>query len=205
MRFTLAKRKLANRRIAPQCLIYGYFMHECRLKRKFCCMINVRPFFIYHFGSKKVHSYLKEAKSIIKLGTPVFVAQIAQNSMGFVDTVMAGKVSATDMAAVAVASSIWFPAIIFGIGVLMAMVPVIAQLNGSGRTHKIPFQFQQGIYLALALCLPIIFILTQAGYIIDFMDVEPQLAEKTIGYLNAVVWAVPAFLLFLSVFIRGIA
>lgn len=145
-----------------------------------------------------MQKYSQEAKSILKLGTPVFLAQAAQNSMGFVDTVMAGSVSATDMAAVAVASSIWFPTIIFGIGVLLAMVPIIAQLNGSGRGHKIPFQFQQGIYLALGLSLPIILFLTKAGFIIDFMDVEPKLAEKTIGYLQAVVWAVPAFLLFQS-------
>ena len=143
-----------------------------------------------------MQSYRLEATSILKLGTPVFLAQAAQNSMGFVDTVMAGSVSATDMAAVAVASSIWFPTIIFGIGVLLAMVPIIAQLNGSGRSHKIPFQFQQGFYLALALCIPIILILTKASFIIDFMDVEPMLAQKTIGYLRAVVWAVPAFLFF---------
>lgn len=67
--------------------------------------------------------------------------------MGFVDTVMAGAVSATDMAAVAVAASIWLPSILFGIGVLLALTPIIAQLNGSGRRNKIPFQLHQDWYL----------------------------------------------------------
>ncbi|MDD1791523.1 MATE family efflux transporter [Enterovibrio makurazakiensis] len=143
-----------------------------------------------------MQNYRLEAKSIIKLGIPVFIAQLAQTSMGFVDTVMAGGVSATDMAAVAVASSIWLPSILFGIGILLAMVPIIAQLHGSGRQSKIPFQVQQGIYMALIMSVPIILVLINAGHIVNYMDVEPALAEKTIGYLHAVSWAVPAFLLF---------
>ncbi|KXF80495.1 MATE family efflux transporter [Enterovibrio coralii] len=143
-----------------------------------------------------MQNYRLEAKSIIKLGIPVFMAQLAQTSMGFVDTVMAGGVSATDMAAVAVASSIWLPSILFGIGILIAMVPIIAQLNGSGRQHKIPFQFQQGAYMAILLSIPIGLVLFNAGYIVYHMDVEPALAEKTVGYLHAVLWAVPAYLLF---------
>ncbi len=143
-----------------------------------------------------MQNYRKEAKSIIKLGIPVFIAQLAQTSMGFVDTVMAGGVSATDMAAVAVASSIWLPSILFGIGILMAMIPIISQLNGSGRQHKIPFQVQQGIYISLFLSIPICAVLFNAGYIVELMEVDEKLADKTIGYLHAVIWAVPAFLLF---------
>ncbi|WP_325892629.1 MATE family efflux transporter [Grimontia sp. NTOU-MAR1] len=143
-----------------------------------------------------MQNYRLEAKSIIKLGIPVFIAQLAQTSMSFVDTVMAGGVSATDMAAVAVATSIWLPSILFGIGILIAMVPIIAQLNGSGRQNKIPFQVQQGIYLAILLSVPIGLLLYNASHIINYMNVEEALTEKTIGYLYAVILAVPAFLLF---------
>ena len=45
----------------------------------------------------------------MKLAYPILIAQLIQNLMGFADTVMAGRVSATDMAAVAVASSVWLP------------------------------------------------------------------------------------------------
>ena len=41
-------------------------------------------------------------------------AQLAQISMGFVDTVMAGHLSPQDLAAVAVAASLWVPILIFG-------------------------------------------------------------------------------------------
>ncbi|MFL7047110.1 MATE family efflux transporter, partial [Vibrio cyclitrophicus] len=143
-----------------------------------------------------MHRYKEEALNLIKLATPVLIASVAQTGMGFVDTVMAGGVSAIDMAAVSIAASIWLPSILFGVGLLMALVPVVAQLNGSGRQAKIPYEIQQGIVLALIISLPIIGVLFQTQAILELMDIEVLMAKKTIGYMYAVMFAVPAFLLF---------
>ncbi|EAS64381.1 MATE family efflux transporter [Photobacterium angustum] len=143
-----------------------------------------------------MHNYKKETAQLIKLAVPVLIASVAQTSMGFVDTVMAGSVSATDMAAVAVAASIWLPSILFGVGLLMALVPVVAQLSGSGKKERIPFEVQHGFYLAILISIPTMLILYNAGSLIHYMNVEPVLAEKTVGYLYAVLFAVPAFLFF---------
>ncbi|MBF9000518.1 MATE family efflux transporter [Vibrio nitrifigilis] len=140
--------------------------------------------------------YKKEASNLIKLAAPVLVASIAQSGMGFVDTIMAGGVSATDMAAVSVASSLWFPIILFGVGLLMSLVPVVAQLNGASRQKKIPFEIQQGISMALFLSIPIIVLILNTGFIIKAMGVEAHMAVKTMGYLHAIIFAAPAFLLF---------
>lgn len=148
------------------------------------------------FEELLLYRYRKEAKRLISLATPVLLASVAQTGMGFVDTVMAGGVSATDMAAVAVAASIWFPTILFGAGLLMALVPVVAQLNGAGKTAKIPFEIHQGVWLSLFLTIPTLAVLMQTQVILGLMDVEPVMAEKTIGYMNAIAWSVPAFLLY---------
>ncbi len=78
-----------------------------------------------------MQKYFVEARQLLALAIPVILAQVAQTAMGFVDTVMAGGYSATDMAAVAIGTSIWLPAILFGHGLLLALTPVVAQLNGS--------------------------------------------------------------------------
>ncbi|WP_368886910.1 MATE family efflux transporter, partial [Morganella morganii] len=56
-----------------------------------------------------MQKYLKEARTLLALGIPVIIAQFTQTAMGVVDTVMAGRVGATDMSAVAVGTSIWLP------------------------------------------------------------------------------------------------
>ncbi|WP_318463380.1 MATE family efflux transporter [Photobacterium leiognathi] len=143
-----------------------------------------------------MQNYKRETAQLVKLAVPVLIAAVAQTSMGFIDTVMAGGVSAVDMAAVAVAASIWLPSILFGVGLLMALVPIVAQLSGSGQKDKVPFEVQHGFYLAVLVSIPTMLILYKAGILIHYMDVEPVLAEKTVGYLHAVLFAVPAFLFF---------
>ncbi|ATI62901.1 MATE family efflux transporter [Edwardsiella tarda] len=144
-----------------------------------------------------MQKYWREARSLLALAIPVIIAQIAQTAMGVVDTVMAGSVSATDMAAVAVGTSIWLPTILFGHGLLLALTPVIAQLNGAGKRANIPHQVTQGFWLVAGLSVLIIVVLYNAGYIIDMMDnIDPLLAEKAIGYLHAIMWGAPGYLCF---------
>lgn len=144
-----------------------------------------------------MQKYLSEARQLLALAIPVILAQVAQTAMGFVDTVMAGAVSATDMAAVAVGTSIWLPSILFGHGLLLSLTPVIAQLNGSGRRDRIGHQVRQGYWLAGMVSVLIMLVLYNAGYLIGAMhNVDPLLAEKAIGYLHALLWGAPGYLFF---------
>ena len=151
--------------------------------------------------------FIIESKKIIKLSLPIFIAQFAQTAMGFVDTVMAGGVSSTDMAAVAIASSIWLPCILFGVGVLMAIVPLTAQAHGANDLLQIPKTGQQGLYLALLLSIPIAVILFNAGLLMNIMDIHDLLASITVQYLYAMIFAIPAFLLFQALrnYIEGLS
>ncbi|RKQ38073.1 MdtK family multidrug efflux MATE transporter [Enterobacter sp. R1(2018)] len=144
-----------------------------------------------------MQKYFIEARQLLALAIPVILAQVAQTAMGFVDTVMAGGYSATDMAAVAIGTSIWLPAILFGHGLLLALTPVVAQLNGSGRRERIAHQIRQGFWLAGMVSLLIMVVLWNAGYIIGSMhNIDPRLAEKAVGYLHALLWGAPGYLFF---------
>ena len=144
-----------------------------------------------------MQKYITEARQLLALAIPVIIAQIAQTAMGFVDTVMAGGYSATDMAAVAIGTSIWLPAILFGHGLLLALTPVIAQFNGSGRRDRIAHQVRQGFWLAGLVSILIMVVLWNAGHIIHAMhNIDPQLAEKAVGYLRALLWGAPGYLFF---------
>ncbi|GJK36176.1 MdtK family multidrug efflux MATE transporter [Enterobacter hormaechei] len=144
-----------------------------------------------------MQKYMIEARQLLALAIPVIVAQVAQTAMGFVDTVMAGGYSATDMAAVAIGTSIWLPAILFGHGLLLALTPVIAQLNGSGRRERVAHQVRQGFWLAGFVSVLIMIVLWNAGYIIRAMhNIDPALADKAVGYLRALLWGAPGYLFF---------
>jgi MATE family multidrug resistance protein len=144
-----------------------------------------------------VQKYFIEARSLLALAIPVIIAQISQTAMGVVDTIMAGSYSATDMAAVAVGTSIWLPTILFGHGLLLALTPVIAQLNGAGRRDRIAYQVRQGFWLASGVSLLIIAVIYNSQLVIDMMhNIDPLLAEKAVGFLHAIMWGAPGYLFF---------
>ncbi|ULR29554.1 MATE family efflux transporter [Dickeya fangzhongdai] len=144
-----------------------------------------------------MQKYLSEARHLLALAIPVIIAQVSQTSMGVVDTIMAGSYSATDMAAVAVGTSIWLPVILFGHGLLMALTPVVANLNGSGRRDRIAHQTQQAFLLAAAISILTMFVLYQGKYAINLMhDGAPELADKAVKYLHALLWGAPGYLFY---------
>jgi MATE family multidrug resistance protein len=98
-----------------------------------------------------------ELRTQISLMLPVLLAQLAQMTLGVVDTVMTGRYSNEDMAAVALAWSIWLPAYLFGIGLIVAVTPCVGQLRGavhdtSAETRDI---IRQGVWLAMLVTVPI--------------------------------------------------
>ncbi len=64
------------------------------------------------------------------------IAQLATTAMGFVDAVMAGRVSPKDLAAVGLGNSIWIPVYLLMTGTLLATTPKVAQRYGAGQLQR---------------------------------------------------------------------
>ena len=63
--------------------------------------------------------------------------------MSVVDTMMSAGLGAVTLAAVGVGSSVWAVAILFVFGILMAIPPVVSEMDGANNQHKIaPFMRQ---------------------------------------------------------------
>ena len=140
-----------------------------------------------------------EARRMFHLAVPVFFAQLSQMLMGVVDTVMTGHYRTTDMAAVAVATSLWVPVSLFGIGVMLALTPLIAQRLGAGDRKSVPHLLRQGIVLALGLSVPLVAGLLFLAHNIHWFGLEPDLARISAGFLRAISCGLPGFLLFIAV------
>ncbi len=141
----------------------------------------------------------REAKQLLKLGVPIYVAQLSGMGMSFVDTVMTGQSSTIDMAAVAVASSLWHPISLFGIGVLVTLTPLSAQLVGEGKGERTPQLLRQGICCSLFMALPLMALLYFLSWHMGRLGLEKDLADLAGAYLRAILWGLPAFFLFANV------
>ena len=86
-------------------------------------------------------------------------AQLAQMGMGVADTIMAGRYSSADLAGIALGTSILWPSMMLVMGVLQAITPTVAQLNGARNYEKIGEVIRQGLWLGIVGGLFVIFIL----------------------------------------------
>lgn len=132
----------------------------------------------------------KEAGITLKIGLPVIIAQLLQMSMNFVDTVMAGNLSAEDLAAVAVGGAIFVPFMMLAAGTLMALTPIVAQHIGGRNFEEIGVNVRQGLWLCLMLAIPIFFLIRNLEFIMHFLDVTPGIIPLAQGYLDAISWGV---------------
>ena len=138
---------------------------------------------------------LQEWRTLLRLGAPILIAQLAQMANAFVDTVMAGNASAYDLAGVGIGVSFWVPLSLFFVGLLGALQPIVSQHMGAKQTGKIHPVVWQGIYLSMVGSIVMMVLLWNAMPVVDLFNADAKTSAIVAGYLQAFVWGVPALLL----------
>lgn len=149
-----------------------------------------------YFTTKKA-----EIKTLVLLAWPIMIAQLAQNTMGFVDTLMSARAGSEDLAAIALGTSLWIPLYLAFSGILMAVTPLVAHLVGGRKDNETPHIFHQGVWVALLLGLISLWLLQNTQPLLSLLSLEPSLEDKTRGYLEAISWGFPALMVYQT--IRG--
>ena len=145
---------------------------------------------------------LGEWRTLAILGGPILIAQVAQMANGVIDTLMAGHASAEDLAGVGIGNSLWMPLFLFFMGMLGAQQPIISGYNGARSFDKIIPIAWQGIYLAGIGAVIMNLLLTNVHPVLSLLNLEPNTARISQGYLNAFAWGIPALLLMTA--LRGL-
>lgn len=141
---------------------------------------------------------MQEIRVLFQIGIPVVIGNLLQISMSVVDTLMAGNLSARDLAAVAVGGSLFTPVIMLGGGILMGLSPIVAQHFGRRNLILIGKSTRQALWLSLILSVPAVFMLRNTGIVLQFMQVDPEIIPLTLGYMRAISFGVPFLFLYMA-------
>ena len=114
-------------------------------------------------------------------------------AMGAVDTVMVGRVTPTDLAAVAIGNLYFFGVAVFGMGVLFALDPVISQAVGAQDANAVARGVQRGGLLALILTALASVLLLPAGPILGALRQPPDVVPVAAAYAWASILGVYPF------------
>lgn len=132
----------------------------------------------------------KEISNLWRIGFPVIIAQLLQMSMSFVDTVMAGRLSPSDLAAVAVGTSMLIPFVVLCLGSMMGITPIVAQNVGGRKLSLIGKNARQVLWLSQILALPSFFLLRNLDIVFVWIGVTENIIPIAAGYLKAISWGI---------------
>ncbi|SEF75912.1 MATE family efflux transporter [Marinobacterium lutimaris] len=145
---------------------------------------------------KARRSVLRETGIILTLAWPIMITQLAQEAMGFVDTLMTAQAGTDELAAIALGTSLWLPLMLTMIGTLMATTPLVAQQVGADREAAAGQHLAQALCIAAVLALIAVFLLNNTTPLLQLFNLPEHLAQKTAGYLEAISWGFPALMFF---------
>lgn len=134
--------------------------------------------------------YRAEFRRLFRLALPLALTQIAQIGFGFADTVMAGRVSATELAGVALGTVVFWPLMFLVAGIVMAISPTVAQLHGAGRAEQGGEVVRQALWIALVGGVCLMFVFRNLDPLYTLVGVDPVALPVTIAYLKAMSWGV---------------
>jgi len=144
-------------------------------------------------------NWRQELPALLKLAGPLVVNNLAIAGMQFADAVMAGRLGAESLAAVAVGGSVWFLGFTLALGTLMAISPIAARHYGAGNPELIGRYTRQGIYLGIGI--GIVLIALAYAYVapaLTAIQIDPGFRDLTIGYVLAIIPGAPAIFVFLA-------
>jgi multidrug resistance protein, MATE family len=144
---------------------------------------------------------LREVPALARVAGPLVLAQLAQNAMGLVDTLMAGRLGPDALAGIALGAIVQFTFTLSVGAVLFAVSPMTAQALGAGREEEAAGIARHALVLALLLALPVMLLLGAAGPLLPHLGQDPVTSQLTGAYLGALLWGVPGYMLVVA--LRG--
>jgi multidrug resistance protein, MATE family len=137
-----------------------------------------------------------DMRRIAGLAWPVLIGQLAIIAFGVIDTMMVGRYSAVDLAALGLGSSIYVSVYVGLTGVVLALQPIAGQLFGARRHIEIGEEVRQALWLAAALAVLGFTLMVFPHPLLAISHVPPALYDRTELYLRIAAAGLPAALVF---------
>lgn len=131
----------------------------------------------------------RELWELVQLAAPIAFAQAGQALMGLVDTAVVGRLGAVPLAAVGLANALYIAVLIFGMGLMLGLDPLISQAFGAGEPLRARRLLWSGFRLATQVALVLSIPLAAAPLLLRPAGIASEVAEATATYLY---WRLPS-------------
>ncbi|MEK0085508.1 MATE family efflux transporter [Benzoatithermus flavus] len=133
----------------------------------------------------------RELRAMLGLALPLVLTQLVQVLVYTTEVLLLGRLGAAPLAAATLAAALFHAAMMFGVGVASATAPLVAQAKGARRPRLIRRTVRQGLWVTLALTVPLMAALWFVRPLLAAMGQDPALLPMTEAYMRHAVWGLP--------------
>lgn len=153
----------------------------------------------------KIKEYLPYYKRNLKVALPVMLTQLGASLVGLFDSMMVGHYATVDLAAVSFANALFFMAMVFAMGALMAITPLVGIQMGEMNImpekkadirQKIAVLFQNGMLFTMLQSALMLILLGGCIPFLSYFGQEPEVIEVARPYYILIVVSLVPFLVF---------
>ncbi|MEO1173929.1 MAG: MATE family efflux transporter, partial [Myxococcota bacterium] len=143
-------------------------------------------------------SWSRELRAAARLAWPLALSQVGHHFLGFTDTFLAGKVDAATLGAVSIGHAVYFSTAVLGMGMMMGLDAVASQSLGANRSRAGRRALWQGIYIALAMTVPLGILMLTVAESLPLFGVVPELYVETAEYIRSRVFSLTPFMILIA-------
>lgn len=141
----------------------------------------------------------REAVATAALAGPLILTNLAQSAINATDVVLLGWLGARELAASSIGLNLYLIFLIFGMGLVMAASPIMAQELGARRhsVREVRRTVRQAMWAAVTITLPTWVILWNAETLLVLLGQEPALSRDAEQFVRPLMFGLLPALLYL--------
>ena len=140
--------------------------------------------------------FRQQLKETLRLALPVSIGMLGHILLGLADSLMVGRVGADELAASSLVNGLVWLVVVFGLGLSMAISPLVAIERGKGETtscgsilrHAVWLNGLAGVLLSL-----MVYLLAET---IPLLNQTPRVAQLAESYARIIAYSIVPFILF---------
>jgi multidrug resistance protein, MATE family len=138
---------------------------------------------------------------MLALAGPVVLAELGWMAMGFVDTVIVGRIGPHAIGAVGIGTALFNTLALFGMGLVLGLETLVSHAFGARDLPGCHRALIAGLYLILFITPPILLVAGLATWSLQYWGLPPDVLALAIPYLGILTWSLLP-LLFYAAFRR---
>lgn len=154
-----------------------------------------------------MHAWSHHFRETLKLAYPVSIGQLGHIMLGVVDSMMVGKVGADSLAASSLVNGLIFLIVVFGLGMTLAVTPLVAIARGRNDQQECGIILRQSLLINTLISLLLVVIIYFLADLIRFLNQPAQVSVLATSYAQIIALSIIPFIIFQTYrqFIEGLS